>query len=143
MEEKGIIVGFRNGRALVKTKRSESCQSCGSIDICQPSNEDKQNIVEVENSLGAREGDKVVITIEARELLKTSMMFYLFPLSLFVCGVLLGDAVGEDLFPWINKDLFSITIGILMLVAAFKGLRTYTHKKEIVNSTFPMITRIL
>ena len=143
MEEEGTIVGFKNGRALVKTERTASCQSCGSIEICQPSSEDKQNIVEAENSFGAREGDKVVITIEARELLKTSMMVYLFPLSLFVCGVLLGEALGRSLFPGINKDLFSIILGMLMLVAAFKGLRKYNNNKEIGSSAFPKITRIL
>ncbi len=143
MEEEGVIVGFKNGRALVKTERSASCQSCKSIELCQPSTEDKQNVVEVENSLGACKGDKVVITIEARELLKTSMMVYLFPLILFICGVLLGGVVGESLFPWINKEVFSIMLGVIMLIVAFRGLRTYGDKKKINNFTFPRITRVL
>ena len=143
MEEEGLIVGFKNGRDLVKTERTDACKSCGSLELCQPSTDDKQNVVEAENSLDAHEGDKVVVTIEARELLKTSMMIYLFPLALFICGVLLGGVVGESLFPWINKELFSIMLGVIMLVVAFRGLRTYGDKKKIDHFTFPRITRIL
>jgi len=143
MEEEGIIVGFKNGRALVKTERTASCQSCGSIELCQPSTDNKQNVVEAENSMGAREGDKVVITIAAGELLKTSMMIYLFPLILFICGVLIGGVVGESLFPRINKELFSIIVGIIMLVIAFRRLKTYGNKKEMDHFSFPRITRIL
>jgi sigma-E factor negative regulatory protein RseC len=143
MEEEGVIIGFKDGRALVKTEGSASCQSCKSVELCQPSPEDNQNVVEVENSLGACKGDKVVITIEARELLKTSMMVYLFPLILFIGGVLLGGVVGESLFPWINKELFSLMLGVIMLVAAFRGLRTYGDKKKINNFTFPRVTRVL
>jgi sigma-E factor negative regulatory protein RseC len=144
IEEEGIIVGFKNGRALVKTERSAACNSCGSIEICQPSDRDKENIVEAENSLGAREGDKVIIAVEAGELLKTSMMIYLFPLSLFVFGVLFGESVGDTLVPGMDKDIFSIMFGIFMLVVAFAGIRTYySNKKEIGQFTFPKIIRIL
>jgi len=89
MEEKGRVIKVENGMARVEMERTSICARCG---ICLQSSGDKP-ILYIKDSLGARPGDKVLVSVESKEVLKAAFLIYLFPLFGLVAGYFLGRAV--------------------------------------------------
>jgi len=89
MEEKGRVVKVESGMAQVEMERTSACARCG---ICLQSSGDKP-ILYVKDSLGARPGDEVLISIESKQILKTAFIIYLFPLVGLIGGYFLGRAI--------------------------------------------------
>jgi len=89
MEEKGRVVKVESGMAQVEMERTSACARCG---ICLQSSGDKP-ILYVKDSLGARPGDEVLISIESKQILKTAFLIYLFPLVGLIGGYFLGQAI--------------------------------------------------
>ena len=96
--EHGIILKTYGTKAIAKTERSETCAGCASRHSCDAKGDDME--VEVVNQIGAKEGDRVVIHLEARSFLKVTFMMYLFPILCLIGGALLGEriaaAMGQD-----------------------------------------------
>ena len=89
MEEKGRVVKVESGVAQVEMERTSACARCG---ICLQSSGDKP-ILYVKDSLGARPGDEVLVSIESKQILKTAFLIYLFPLVGLIGGYFLGRAI--------------------------------------------------
>lgn len=89
MEEKGKVVKVENGVAQVEMERTSACARCG---ICLKSPGDKP-ILYVKDSLGARTGDEVLVSIDSRQILNTAFLIYLFPLVGLIGGYFLGRAI--------------------------------------------------
>ena len=89
MEEKGKVVKVENGVAQVEMERTSACARCG---ICLQSSRDKP-ILYVKDSLGARTGDEVLVSVDSKQILKTAFLIYLFPLFGLIGGYFLGRAV--------------------------------------------------
>jgi len=89
MEEKGRVVKVDSGVAQVEMERTSACARCG---ICLQSSGDK-SILYVKDSLGARPGDEVLVSVESKEILKAAFLIYLFPLVGLIAGYFLGRTV--------------------------------------------------
>ena len=89
MEEKGRVVKVDSGVAQVEMERTSACGRCG---ICLQSSGDKP-ILYAEDSLGARPGDEVLVSVESKQVLKTAFLIYLFPLVGLIAGYFLGRTV--------------------------------------------------
>ena len=89
MEEKGKVVKIDNGVALVEMERTSACGRCG---ICLQSSGDKP-ILYVKDSLGARPGDDVLVSVDSKQILKAAFLIYLFPLVGLIAGYFLGRTV--------------------------------------------------
>ncbi len=89
MEEKGRVVKVDNGVAQVEMERTSACGRCG---ICLQSSGDKP-ILYAEDSLGARPGDEVLVSVESKQVLKAAFLIYLFPLVGLIGGYFLGRTV--------------------------------------------------
>jgi len=86
MEEKGKVIKVENGVAQVEMERTSACARCG---ICLSSSGDKP-ILYVKDSIGARPGDEVFLSVESKEILKAAFLVYLFPLVGLIAGYFLG-----------------------------------------------------
>ena len=89
MEEKGKVVKIDNGVAQVEMGRTSACARCG---ICLQSSGDKP-ILYVKDSLGARPGDEVLVSVDSKQILKAAFLIYLFPLVGLIAGYFLGRTV--------------------------------------------------
>ncbi|MCK4414340.1 MAG: SoxR reducing system RseC family protein [Candidatus Eisenbacteria sp.] len=93
------VVQTLGARALVEVNRHEACSHCTSADLCQVLSGRGTLRLEVENPIGAREG-QVVELLAARSLgLRAAFFVYLLPALLFLCGVILGSE-GFRWPPW-------------------------------------------
>jgi len=87
LREEGVVVSVARGVARVRIGRSGACGSCASRGVCNPLGLDEGEMeVEVTNCLDARPGQRVVLAIEERQVLKGALWFYLLPLATFFGG---------------------------------------------------------
>ncbi|MFQ5900579.1 MAG: SoxR reducing system RseC family protein [Thermodesulfobacteriota bacterium] len=143
MIEEGIVVDCKVDKTLVKVEKGSECKGCLSIEICKPSTDKAGMVVTVLNPLSAKKGDRVLISVDTRGLLKVSLMIYIFPLISFIAGILLGERFGQALVPWINRDILSAITGIIMLLMAFVVIRGYGNKWSRDKNRLPRITRVI
>lgn len=84
MPESGLVVGIKDGGvAVVEMERHRECQRCGACAYLQ----DRDRMVaEVDNAIGAKVGDNVIIDLEPRFLLTAAAIIYLVPVLAFFAG---------------------------------------------------------
>lgn len=93
--ETGRVVALAGDQVWVQTIRTSACQSCSARSGCGQRalaavSSGRANQVLVDNSVGARVGDEVVIGLDEQSLLNASLAVYGLPLVLMVLGSLLA-----------------------------------------------------
>jgi len=81
IEEQGVIVDVKGNTAFVKMQRGTSCESCVAKNTCHGMIGTNEVIVEADNSINARFGDRVVIMVGTATLLKTGFILYMGPVG--------------------------------------------------------------
>jgi len=84
LQEEGLVVSVAGAVARVRVARSGACGSCSSRGVCNPLGMAEGEMeVEVTNHLDVRPGQRVILAIEERQVLKGALWFYLLPLVTF------------------------------------------------------------
>ncbi|RMF88189.1 MAG: hypothetical protein D6739_00480 [Nitrospirae bacterium] len=95
LQEEGLVVAVEGDRARVRIARSSGCGSCASREVCNPLGSAPGEMeVEVANLLDARPGQRVVLAIEERQVLKGALWFYCLPLVTFFAAYGLAARAG-------------------------------------------------
>ena len=141
MEQQGYIVGIIDEKtAKLKMQRHSACASCGK---CTTTSEKKDIVVEVDNSIGAKLGDRVAVNMESMNILKAVGIAYIFPLI----GLLIGTIGTYYLLQLIentkNIEVISSTVGIIIMVISFFILRKNDSKLRESRQYIPIITKII
>ncbi len=142
MEEHGIVVEDNGAIVLIKAKRTSACDSCSSSKSCH-SVSDTEMLVEADDPVGAKVGDRVAYEVKASAIIKAGMLLYLVPLLSFIFGLVLGSLASEKYFPEHNPDLVSGLFGALFLAGAFIGLKLYGRRLERDRSDRPQVLKVL
>lgn len=100
IEEQALVVGVEQDRALLEIVRSTPCGLCGQTKGCGISVwgrmlGQRNNVFQAVNQLNARVGDQVVVGVDEKALLASSLAAYGVPLV----SVLAGAAIGSWLAP--------------------------------------------
>jgi positive regulator of sigma E activity len=111
MEEKGKVIKVSGGKATVRFERKAQCSKCG---MCAFSPKSPYFDMELENSLGAGEGDTVTVSMPAGSVLLSSALVYLLPLLFTAAGLAVGFFAG-------GQNLAAL-LGLAMLAAGFAAL---------------------
>lgn len=121
--EWGVVTAVSPGKARVKLERKSLCEKCG---ICSVWGKDFM-LMEVDNSQGARVGDKVKIETPPGKALKISFMLFIIPLI----GLFAGIFSGYLLAMWLGlKSLWQAGLGILFFLLGFLVVRWYDKKAQ-------------
>jgi sigma-E factor negative regulatory protein RseC len=138
-----VVEILNGGSARVLLRRKKWCDHCASRNFCNPpAEEEKEFFVEVDNPLGAQNGDLVEIGLERGALLFASFWAYLVPSLLFIAGMAIGFLALSRAIVLIPREIIGFLTGILFLAASFVLLRIVNRrfgKKEIFR---PRITAI-
>jgi sigma-E factor negative regulatory protein RseC len=103
---------------------------------------EKNMRIVVENTLGARQGDWVEISVPAVSLLKISLAVYLIPILALVLGAVLGSVWAEA--RGMDPTITSILTGLLAMGAAFLLVRRFDRGASSPDSRYiPRMTRIM
>jgi sigma-E factor negative regulatory protein RseC len=98
-QEIAVVTGLSpDGRAIVKVRRAEACQACSSKSACMALGGKTQDMVlAVDNTIGARPGDSVVLTLSEANFVKASAVLYLVPALGLIGGALAGSSFHTEL----------------------------------------------
>lgn len=114
MKEAGEVVKIEDGRAHLVFNRTSACSKCGACGMIAG----KSSVtVEAQNTLGAKEGDRVELEFSTKNAMKSSLIAYIFPLAMLLLGVLIGYYAPQTVFE--TKDVFAAILGIVFAAAAF------------------------
>lgn len=112
-------------RARVKIPKRSNCQGCSHRSFCDPFGSEYM-LLEVDNSLQARSGQKVEVIFKAEKQSKAIIILYLIPLF----ALLLGAVLGTVLNPLGNKDLSGSVFSIGFTGLAFVGIRYWSKRQS-------------
>ena len=103
---------LENGYAEVFMERPTACS--GDCHHCAGGCTAAREIIVVRarNLIGAKPGDKVLLELSARQMLKISLLTYFVPIILFFLGWFLGSLVG--LAPWCGGAGFALGVGFIL-----------------------------
>ena len=143
MEEHGIVVQKKERTVMIRAERSSSCDNCASKKSCHSGGAaDNEILVEAEDLLGAKVGDRVVFSVSAGSILKAGALLYIVPIASFIAGVILGQTVLTGVLPGYNADLVAGATGVVFLALAFLGIKGYGALSERKGSLRPKVLRV-
>ena len=82
MRETGAIVAISGKTATIQLNRGEKCDGCNA---CSAFGENRMKL-DALNNIGAAVGDLVEIDVEPKQVIKSSMIVFIFPLLMMLVG---------------------------------------------------------
>ncbi len=113
---------FENGTAEVIRVRESACS--GDCHKCAGCGAQQQTmLLTVQNAIGAKAGDLVIIESDTGPVLKAAAMLYVLPLVLFLTGYLLGEHL------WAQGPVVGV-VGIVLGLALVKLYDRHLQKQK-------------
>ncbi len=120
MREVGQVTELSGPMAKIVVRRRSSCENCGA---CGMGARPEMSFL-LNNDIGAKVGDRVVIEMRSKALFKAAFLVYTIPLAALIIGFLLGQSIGISWGIKPNQvELTGIGTGFLFLGFAFFTLR--------------------
>lgn len=138
--EEGVVIGIDALTALVKTKKSESCEGCASRKSCNVMGGDNDMEVEAINDAQARVGDRVILSFETASLLKATFFLYVFPIIFMFAGALAGQRVARA--SNMDESVLSVVFGFILFFVSIFIVKIKGNKMAGQNRYRPRIVRI-
>jgi sigma-E factor negative regulatory protein RseC len=143
IEEVGVVTETDGVMAKVIIQKKGACEGCSVQETCKPT--EKGMEIEVLNTVQARVGQTVRVSIGAYSYLKSSMIAYGIPLVFFIGGAILGKNAGDRYFTDLNSDLVAAIAGFVSLIISLLFIKLFSghagskieykpHIEEIINS---------
>lgn len=141
IEEHAVVIGVERELALLEVVRRTPCGLCGQTRGCGISLWGKLfghrgNVFRAVNGIGARQGDNVIVGVDERALLTSSLVAYGVPLFGVLIGALLGSVLGGEAAP---RDLYAVVgaaiglaLGLLWLKAHAAGHHLDPHYRPVI-----------
>lgn len=116
MRENAIVESVHGQYAYVTVKRATACgYSCAT---CSAQCKNKNNSIEVENNMGARAGEHVVIEMKTSRVLKSAFAVYILPLIILFLTYFIADFLGygEKICVLCSLAAFFVTFIVLHFI---------------------------
>ena len=126
----GLVTSVKDGTAQIHFLRGSACAHCGACLTVG----DSEMEISLPNTLGAKEGDRVMVDLSPKRVVQASLLAYAVPLVLLIAGVLIGSRYAD----WAGLVLGVGACGIGYLI-----LRIVEKKSKKKNSFQPRMTRVL
>ena len=110
MDRAGIIVSQMGEYSKVKLVRHTACGSCGA---CQLGDEQKDILLVAKNTVKAKNGDLVEVSMATNSVLSAAFIMYVIPLV----GLFAGLLIGQMLFA--GNDVLTALTGLAVMALAF------------------------
>jgi sigma-E factor negative regulatory protein RseC len=121
-------------------QRHSACASCGK---CATTSEKKDIIVEVDNTLGAKVGDKVKVNMETVNVLKAAAIVYIVPLVALLVGTIGTYFILDLLKISIYVETISGAFGLVSMLISFLILKKNDNKFRDSREYIPIVTEVV
>ena len=139
--EEGTVTKVEGHNALVMVARSEMCDGCGSRGVCHTLGGGKNMEAEAINTVQAKVGDRVQLSIKPGVLWKISLLFYMIPVIALVSGALVGIEIGPRLK--FDPELFSAFLGISFAALSYIIIRFIANRLKEKRDFMPEVVRVV
>ncbi len=140
--EHGTVIEIRDGKALVETGVSSSCEGCLAGHSCLMSADGAKRRLWMENDGGAGVGDEVAFYIAGMAVVASAVVVYLVPAALLIGGIILGAEAGTMLGFTGDLPLMGGGAAGLMLSFLFsRAASAMMKKKKVAEPRMVDITR--
>ena len=139
--EQGVVLRTDSESAWVKTVRSSACEGCTARESCHTTGGGQDMEVEAINLVGARVGDRIVLSFETASLLKATFLIYLFPIIVLIAGAAIGQALAP--FIGMSPSAASVFWGFAFFFIALFVIKIRANRMAKKNAYRPKITKIL
>lgn len=142
MNQQGFIIDIVDSRtAKMIMQRHSACASCGKCS--KLSSECQDLVVEVDNSIGAKKGDHVEVSMESVRVLKATLLAYLVPLMFLLVGTILTYYI-LDLIKFSGPtEVISGVVGLICTCISYLLLKKNDDKFKQSRQYIPKVTRII
>jgi len=140
MEEIGVVKSVEGISAKVVVAKKGICEQCTS-GTCMITGEGAE--LDALNTLGARPGQRVRVTLKPFSYLKGSIVVYGIPAISLIIGAVLGKEVFAKYFPSINADGVSAIFGFGAFALSFLIVKLWSIKAGRRTEYKPVIEEIL
>lgn len=134
-QQEGIVIEVSGLMAKVKASRHNDCENCGAC----PGN--SALVLEAENGIGAKPGDRVLIEVQEVNMLKAAFIVYMLPLLAIFIGAVGGNVFAEKM--GYQALVFQVVGGFIAFLLAVLYIKFFDYKARNDVKMRPVILRIL
>ena len=88
-----VIETSNDGRAVVVAEKGQGCGSCSSVSHCHGGRSAGEHKTVVFNHVGAKVGDRVMLSVDSGTLLSRLALIYLVPVVIMLIGAFVGASM--------------------------------------------------
>lgn len=134
-ENDGVVIEVNGEMAKVKSSRHGDCKNCGAC----PG--DNATVLDVQNPIGAKPGQRVIFEMKEVNMLKAAFVVYIMPLVAIFVGAVIGNWVGSKLERPVLA--FQIVGGVIAFFIAVINVKIFDKSARTDKKMIPTITRII
>lgn len=134
-EVEGVVIDLCGNIAKVKVNRHGECKNCGAC----PG--DNAAILEVQNKIEAKLGQRVVVEIREANMLKAAFVVYILPLISILVGCIIGTLLSEKIHQ--SNIPFQIAGGVVAFIISIIYIKVCDKNTGSNEKTKPIITRVI
>jgi sigma-E factor negative regulatory protein RseC len=139
--EQGVVIKTDAGATWVKTTKTGACEGCSAKGSCHASGTGEEMEVEVINEVGAKAGDRIILSFETGSLLKATFLLYMFPILLLLLGAVIGQETAS--FFGFSSSGFSAVTGFSFFGAALLIVKIKANQLAKKKEYRPQIIKIV
>lgn len=121
LEEEGRVTAVEGVYAFVSAQPSSACEGCSQKGTCHVMGGGGEMVIKASNDIGAKIGNRVVVSITSKTFLKASALIYLLPIAALIGGGVIGRSVAPHFN--LQAEAGSASFGFLSLVVSFIAVK--------------------
>lgn len=147
IEDIATVIKVDGENVVVESVRKSACSGCGAKDGCGTNvlatlfDKTSENPrLTLKNTVGAKEGEKVVIGVDERVVIKSSFFVYIVPVLSMIFFASIGVIIAKHI--GLTSDNSSMILGIFGLLLGFGWLFLYSKRLATEKQYQPVLLRI-
>jgi len=138
--EYGNVIESSGDTILVETDAGPSCEACAAAPSCALAAGTSKRCIRMENTLGARAGDRVGFVITGGAIVAGSLLFYFLPAVLLVAGAVAGAVLFR--LTGLDRELSSLAGGLAGLIMSFLIIAAVTALTKKKRGFSPLLAEV-
>ena len=112
-DSEAVVARIDGEDAWLEVCKPADCENCDSAEGCGLGQ--RKRLQRVRNTIGARVGDTVIISVPQGAVLKAALLSYLLPLGLALLGAAMGTRIAQD-----AGALVGVVVGLILGTALLR-----------------------